>query len=87
MASRACRRVQEQKPSVEVSDVARKALLDRLVQAIMTHDKSALLDGGGKAKAALRIIRGRERVPYSTRISFPANCRLNGSARHLLRRR
>jgi RNA polymerase sigma factor (sigma-70 family) len=73
IASRARRHVHEQKPRVEVSDVARKALLDRLVQAIMTHDKNALLslfaneaswtsDGGGKAKAALRIIRGRERV-------------------------
>jgi RNA polymerase sigma-70 factor (ECF subfamily) len=73
IASRARRRVHEQKPRVEVSDVARKALLDRLVQAIMTHDKNALLslfaneaswtsDGGGKAKAARRIIRGRERV-------------------------
>jgi len=73
IASRARRRVHEQKPQVEVSDVARKALLDRLVQAIMTHDKNALLslfaaetswtsDGGGKAKAARRIIRGRDRV-------------------------
>jgi RNA polymerase sigma-70 factor, ECF subfamily len=73
IASRARRRVQEQKPRVEVSDVARKSLLDRLVQAIMTHDKNALLslfaneaswtsDGGGKAKAARRTIRGRERV-------------------------
>ena len=73
IASRARRRVHEQKPRVEVSDVARKALLDRLVQAIMTHDKNALLslfateaswtsDGGGKAKAARRIIRGGERV-------------------------
>ena len=73
IASRARRRVHEQKPRVEVSDVARKALLDRFVQAVMTHDKNALLslfaaeaswtsDGGGKAKAALRVIRGRERV-------------------------
>ena len=73
IASRARRRVHEQKPRVEVSDVARKVLLDRLVQAIMTHDKNALLslfaneatwtsDGGGKAKAAKRVIRGRERV-------------------------
>ena len=73
IASRARRRVHEQKPRVEVSDVARKALLDRLVQAIMTHDKNALLslfaneaswtsDGGGKAKAARRVIRGGERV-------------------------
>ena len=73
IASRARRRVHEQKPQVEVSDVARKALLDRLVQAIMTHDKDALLslfaneaswtsDGGGKARAARRVIRGGERV-------------------------
>ena len=73
IASRARRRVHEQRPRVEVSDVARKALLDRFVQAIMTHDKDALLslfaaeaawisDGGGKARAARKIIRGRERV-------------------------
>jgi RNA polymerase sigma-70 factor (ECF subfamily) len=73
IVSRARRRVREQKPRVEVTDVAHKALLDRFVQAVTTHDKSALLslfaneaswmsDGGGKAKAARRIIRGRERV-------------------------
>jgi RNA polymerase sigma-70 factor (ECF subfamily) len=73
IASRARRRVQEQKPRVEVSEVARKALLNRFVQAIMTHDKDTLLslfaaeaswtsDGGGKAKAARRVIHGRERV-------------------------
>jgi RNA polymerase sigma-70 factor (ECF subfamily) len=71
--SRARRRVREQRPRVEVNDAAHKALLDRFVQAVTTHDKSALLallaieaswmsDGGGKAKAARRIIRGRERV-------------------------
>jgi hypothetical protein len=49
------------------------SLLDRFVQAVTTHDKSAVLsllaneaswmsDGGGKAKAARRIIHGRERV-------------------------
>ena len=73
IASRARRRVHEQKPRMEVSDVARKALLDRFVQAIMTHDKDALVslfaaeaswisDGGGRAKAARRIIHGGERV-------------------------
>jgi RNA polymerase sigma-70 factor (ECF subfamily) len=73
IVSRARRRVREQRPRVEVTDVAHKALLDRFVQAVTTHDKSALLsllaneaswmsDGGGKAKAARRIIRGRERV-------------------------
>jgi RNA polymerase sigma-70 factor, ECF subfamily len=73
IVSRARRRVREQRPRVEVTEVARKALLERLVQAVTTQDKSALLslladeaswmsDGGGKAKAARRIIRGRERV-------------------------
>jgi RNA polymerase sigma-70 factor, ECF subfamily len=73
IVSRARRRVREQRPRVEVNDVAQKALLDRFVQAVTTHDKSALLslladevswmsDSGGKAKAARRIIRGRERV-------------------------
>ena len=73
IVSRARRRVREQRPRVEVTEVARKALLERFVQAVTTQDKSALLslladeaswmsDGGGKAKAARRIIRGRERV-------------------------
>jgi RNA polymerase sigma-70 factor (ECF subfamily) len=73
IVSRARRRVREQGPRVEVNDVAQKALLDRFVQAVTTHDKSALLslladevswmsDSGGNAKAARRIIRGRERV-------------------------
>jgi RNA polymerase sigma-70 factor (ECF subfamily) len=73
IVSRARRRVREQKPRVEVSDIAHKALLDRFVQAVTTQDKSALLslladevswvsDGGGKTKAARKIINGRERV-------------------------
>jgi RNA polymerase sigma-70 factor (ECF subfamily) len=73
IVSRARRRLQEERPRVEVSDVARKALLDRFVQALTAHDKDAMLalfaegatwtaDGGGKTKAARKVIRGRERL-------------------------
>jgi RNA polymerase sigma-70 factor, ECF subfamily len=58
---------------MQVSEEARRALLDRFVDAVQTQDKEALLalfaesatwtsDGGGKARAALKVIRGREQV-------------------------
>jgi RNA polymerase sigma-70 factor (ECF subfamily) len=73
IVSRARKRVRENRPRVEVSDSARRALLDRFVSAVQTQDKEALLalfaesatwtsDGGGKARAARKVIRGRERV-------------------------
>lgn len=73
MVSRARKRVRERRPRVQVSEAARGALLQRFVHAIRTQDKDALLallaegagwtsDGGGKARAALKVIRGRERV-------------------------
>ena len=73
IVSRARKRVRDNRPRLAVSDTARRALLDRFVAAVQTQDKEALLalfaegatwtsDGGGKARAARKVIRGRERV-------------------------
>jgi len=73
IVSRARRRVRGQRPRAQVSDSARRSVLERFATAIRTQDKSALLelvaqkaswtsDGGGRARAALKVIRGRERV-------------------------
>jgi RNA polymerase sigma-70 factor (ECF subfamily) len=58
---------------VHVSETARKAVLERFVHALMTQDKGELMqllsadatwtsDGGGKAKAARKVVRGDEHV-------------------------
>jgi RNA polymerase sigma-70 factor (ECF subfamily) len=73
LVSRARKRVRERRPRTQVSDAARRSVLERFAQAIRTQDKAALLellaegaswtsDGGGKTRAALKVIRGRERV-------------------------
>jgi RNA polymerase sigma-70 factor (ECF subfamily) len=73
IVSRARKRVRENRPRIKVTEVARQALLDRFVHAVQTQDKDALLalfaqdatwtsDGGGKARAALKVVRGRDRV-------------------------
>lgn len=73
IVSRARKRVHGQKPRAQVSDAARRAVLERFAQAIQAQDKGALLeliaekaswvsDGGGRARAARKVIRGRERV-------------------------
>jgi RNA polymerase sigma-70 factor (ECF subfamily) len=73
IVSRAKKRVRAGKPRVEVSNAARTGLLSRLVRAIQEQDRSALVqlvskdatwtsDGGGKTKAAKKVIRGAERV-------------------------
>lgn len=73
LVSRARKRVREERPRVQVSEEARTSLLDRFVQAIMAHDKDALMsllatdatwvsDGGGKARAALKPVVGAEHV-------------------------
>lgn len=73
LVSRARKRVRDNRQRLEVSEAARTALLDRFVQAIHTQDKRALLDllavdvswisdGGGKARAALKPVVGREAV-------------------------
>jgi RNA polymerase sigma-70 factor, ECF subfamily len=56
-----------------VSEAARRSVLERMAYAIRTQDQAALLkllaeeaswtsDGGGKTRAALKVIHGRERV-------------------------
>ncbi len=71
--SRARKRVRDQRPRAQVSDAARRSVLERFAHAIQMQDKAALLDlladgaswtsdGGGKTRAALKVIRGRERV-------------------------
>jgi RNA polymerase sigma-70 factor (ECF subfamily) len=73
IVSRATRRVRDERPRVTVSDEAKHRLLDGLVQALQSHDRDGLLkllakdsawtsDGGGKARAALKVIRGAEKV-------------------------
>jgi RNA polymerase sigma-70 factor, ECF subfamily len=73
LVSRARKRVHEDRPRVQVSEAARTTLLDRFVQAIRSHDKAALMDvlaadaswisdGGGKARAALKPVLGRDAV-------------------------
>jgi RNA polymerase sigma-70 factor, ECF subfamily len=73
IVSRARKRVRENRPRMQVSEEARRGLLDRFVNAVQTQDKDALLalfaesatwtsDGGGKTRAALKVIRGREQV-------------------------
>jgi RNA polymerase sigma-70 factor (ECF subfamily) len=73
IVSRARKRARGQRPRAQVSDAARRSVLERFAQAIQMQDKAALLelvaekaswtsDGGGRARAALKVIRGRERV-------------------------
>src|SRR5262249_30601644 len=64
IVSRARKRVRAQRPRAQVSDAARRSLLERFTRAVQTQDKAALLemlaegaswtsDGGGKTQAAL----------------------------------
>jgi RNA polymerase sigma-70 factor (ECF subfamily) len=69
IVSRAAKRVRAERPRVQVSKDAKQQLLDGLVHALQTGDQPALLallakdsawtsDGGGKARAARKVIRG-----------------------------
>jgi len=73
LVSRARRRVREDKPRVHVSAEARANLLKQLVRAVETQDPGVLLallakdatwtsDGGGKTKAAKKVVEGAEHV-------------------------
>ena len=73
IVSRARRRVHEEKPRVVVSESARRRLLERYVTALLSRDASAVAailaeeatltsDGGGRAKAALKIVEGAAHV-------------------------
>ncbi len=73
IVSRARKRVRAAQPRVQVSAEARARLLHGLVEAVQAQDPPALLkllsddatwisDGGGKAKAAKKIVHGAEHV-------------------------
>jgi RNA polymerase sigma-70 factor (ECF subfamily) len=73
IVSRARKRIRGRRPRAQVSDAARRSVLERFANAIQAQDKDALLelvaekaswtsDGGGKTRAALKVIRGRERI-------------------------
>jgi RNA polymerase sigma-70 factor (ECF subfamily) len=73
LVSRARKRVREDKPRVHVNPEVRAALLDKLARAVETQDSTVLLsvlsadatwtsDGGGKTKAAKKIVNGAEHV-------------------------
>ncbi|HEX6636908.1 MAG TPA: RNA polymerase sigma-70 factor [Steroidobacteraceae bacterium] len=73
IVSRASKRVRAERPRVQVSEDAKRRLLDEFMQAIETQDEGALLellapdsawtsDGGGKARAARKVLRGAPRV-------------------------
>jgi RNA polymerase sigma-70 factor (ECF subfamily) len=73
IVSRATKRVRAERPRVKVNADANQRLLEGLVQALQTQDKDGLLkllakdsawtsDGGGKARAARKVIRGAEKV-------------------------
>jgi RNA polymerase sigma-70 factor (ECF subfamily) len=67
--SRARRRVRDEQPRVRVTAAARERLIDTFMRAVELRDRDALLaifakeatltsDGGGKAKAARKVVRG-----------------------------
>jgi RNA polymerase sigma-70 factor (ECF subfamily) len=73
IVSRARRRVRAEKPRVRVSAAARERLVDSFIRAVELRDRDALLaiiaddatlmsDGGGKAKAAQKVVRGGDSV-------------------------
>ena len=73
IVSRARKRVREDQPRVQVSAEARRKLLHRLVEAVQSQDASTLMnvlaadatwtsDGGGKTKAAKKVVHGAEHV-------------------------
>jgi RNA polymerase sigma-70 factor (ECF subfamily) len=70
---RARERVRRERPRFQVSEAARKRLLEKFMAALHAQDKDALLalfaedatwtsDGGGKAKAARKVVQGADRV-------------------------
>jgi RNA polymerase sigma-70 factor (ECF subfamily) len=73
VVSRAAKRVRAKRPRVEVNPEATRHLLKTFADAVRAQDKDTLLkifaeeatwtsDGGGKAKAALKVIHGAERI-------------------------
>jgi RNA polymerase sigma-70 factor, ECF subfamily len=70
---RALERVRRERPRFQVSKAERDRLLDRFVSAVGSGDKEALValfaedatwtaDGGGKASAISKVLRGADRI-------------------------
>lgn len=73
IVSRARKRVRDDRPRVHVSETARKTVLEKFVNALMTQNKGELMnllsadvswtsDGGGKQKAARKVLHGNDYV-------------------------
>jgi RNA polymerase sigma-70 factor, ECF subfamily len=73
MVHRALERVRRERPRFQVSKAERDRLLDRFVSAVGSGDKEALValfaedatwtaDGGGKASAISKVLRGADRI-------------------------
>lgn len=73
IVSRAAKRVRADRPRVKINPAVTRRLLDELAHAVQANDQEALLkvlaadsswisDGGGNARAALKVIRGAEKV-------------------------
>jgi RNA polymerase sigma-70 factor (ECF subfamily) len=73
IVSRAARRVRADRPRVQVNAAVTRRLLNQLASAVQANDQNALLgilaadskwtsDGGGKARAARKVIRGAEKL-------------------------
>lgn len=74
---RARQRVRQNRPRFKVSEAARAKLLQSFLAALRTENQAALLslfatdatwtsDGGGKTKAALKVVRGSDRLSRFT---------------------
>jgi len=70
---RARERVRRDRPRFKVSEAARARLLEKFATALKTQDQDALValfaedvtwtsDGGGRAKAARKVVKGADRV-------------------------
>jgi RNA polymerase sigma-70 factor (ECF subfamily) len=73
IVSRARRRVRDERPRAHVSRAARERLVDAFIRAVELRDRNALValfaseatltsDGGGKAKAAHKVVHGGANV-------------------------
>lgn len=88
IVSRARRRVREERPRTRVSAAAHERLVDAFMRAVQLRDRDALVallareatltsDGGGKAKAARKVVRGGASVArFLTGVLRPAGARL-----------
>ena len=88
IVSRARRRVRDERPRARVSRAARERLADAFIRAVELRDRESLValfaneatltsDGGGKAKAAQKVVRGGASVArFMLGVLRPAAARL-----------